>query len=145
MLIKYPKMIQPGSVSSLLTQNIDFAATFLELAGISVPIEVQGVSLLPLFEGNGKAEDWRSSLYYHYYEFPSIHMAKRHNGIRTERYKLIHFYNDIDEWELYDLQNDPYEMNNLIKHPDYQQTRLALEKELDSLMIMYREDPSDKW
>lgn len=145
MLIKYPGMIQPGSSSSLLTQNIDFAATFLELAGISVPVEVQGVSLLPLFEGNGKAEDWRSSLYYHYYEFPSIHMAKRHNGIRTDRYKLIHFYNDIDEWELYDLLNDPYEMNNLIKHPDYQQTRLSLEKELDSLMIMYRESPSDEW
>jgi len=95
-----------------MVQNIDYAPTFLELAGAEIPDDLQGVSLLPLLKGEEPA-DWRTSLYYHYYEFPAEHAVKRHYGIRTERYKLIHFYNDIDEWELYDLQEDPSEMHNI--------------------------------
>lgn len=100
-----------GTIDQLV-QNIDYAPTFLELAGVEIPEEIQGKSLLPLLQGKN-VEDWRTSLYYHFYEYPSEHAVKRHYGIRTERYKLIHFYNDIDTWELYDLQTDPQEMNNI--------------------------------
>ena len=100
-----------GEITELV-QNIDYAPTFLEFAGAPVPEYVQGVSLLPLLKGE-KPVDWRKSLYHHFYEYPAEHMVKRHYGVRTERYKLIHFYNDIDVWELYDLQADPTEMHNL--------------------------------
>ena len=100
-----------GTIDQLV-QNIDYAPTFLELAGVEIPEEIQGKSLLPLLKGDD-VNDWRTSLYYHFYEYPSEHAVKRHYGIRTERYKLIHFYNDIDIWELYDLQMDPNEMNNI--------------------------------
>ncbi len=93
-------------------QNIDYAPTFLELAGAEVPDDIQGLSFVPLLKGE-KPENWRDALYYHYYEYPAEHSVKRHYGIRTDRYKLIHFYNDIDVWELYDLENDPCEMHNI--------------------------------
>ena len=86
-----------------LVQNIDYAPTFLELAGVPIPADIQGESLLPLLKGE-RPENWRNSLYYHYYEYPAEHSVKRHYGVRDDRYKLIHFYNDIDVWELYDLQ-----------------------------------------
>ncbi len=95
-----------------LVQNIDYAPTFLELAGAEVPDDIQGLSLVPLLKGE-KPQNWRDALYYHYYEYPAEHSVKRHYGIRTDRYKLIHFYNDIDVWELYDLESDPYEMHNI--------------------------------
>ena len=95
-----------------MVQNIDYAPTFLELAGAQIPGDIQGVSLVPLLKGE-KPADWRKALYYHYYEYPAEHMVKRHYGIRTEHYKLIHFYDDIDEWELYDLKNDSTEMHNI--------------------------------
>lgn len=145
LVIRYPALISPGTTSSLLTQNIDFASTFLELAGVEVPDAVQGLSLIPLFEGDGVAEDWRTSLYYHYYEFPSIHMAKRHVGVRTDRYKLIFYYNDIEEWELYDLQNDPMEMNNVINDPAYEAVKKSLMHEMDSLQNLYQERPREEW
>ena len=87
-----------------LVQNIDYAPTFLELAGAPIPADIQGESLLPLLKGE-RPENWRNSLYYHYYEYPAEHSVKRHYGVRDDRYKLIHFYNDIDVWELYDLQD----------------------------------------
>jgi arylsulfatase A-like enzyme len=76
-------------------------------------------------------------MYYHYYEFPAVHMVKRHYGIRTRRYKLIHFYNDIDAWELYDLQSDPHELRNLYGQPAYAKLTARLKAELDRLRAQY--------
>ena len=120
-----------------LVQNIDYAPTFLELAGAPVPQDIQGVSLLPLLKGE-QPKEWRKSLYYHFYEYPAEHMVKRHYGVRTERYKLIHFYNDIDEWELYDLQNDTHEMNNLYGQKGYDTITDSLRTELKRLQQQYK-------
>ena len=124
-----------------LVQNIDYAPTFLDMAGIEIPADVQGVSLLPLLkEDQEKITDWRKSLYYHYYEYPAEHAVKRHYGIRTEQYKLIHFYNDIDAWELYDLKKDPTEMNNIYGKETYQAITDSLHQELTRLQELY-DDP----
>jgi arylsulfatase A-like enzyme len=120
MLIKYPKGIRSGTSIEELVMNIDFAPTFLDYAGVEIPKEMQGLSMRPLFETRGERPEWRESVYYHYYEYPhGWHKVKRHYGIRNYRYKLIHFYHDVDTWELYDLQQDPQEMNNLIDDPKY--------------------------
>ena len=120
-----------------MVQNIDFAPTFLELAGVEPPADMQGVSLVPLLTGE-KPGKWRDALYYHYYEYPAEHAVRRHYGIRTDRYKLIHFYNDIDRWELYDLSTDPAEMKNLIDDPAYDRTEAKLRKKLDGLRKKYQ-------
>jgi arylsulfatase A-like enzyme len=122
-----------------MVQNIDYAPTFLELAGVEVPEDIHGESIVPLLKGE-KPATWRKSLYYHYYEFPAVHMVKRHYGVRTERYKLIHFYNDIDVWELYDLQEDPKELNNLYGKEGYDQITKELMEELKRLQEQY-DDP----
>ena len=129
----------PGGVKGdidALVQNIDYAPTFLELAGVEVPEEIHGRSLLPMLRGERPA-DWRRSLYYHFYEYPAEHMVKRHYGVRDERWKLIHFYNDIDHWELYDLQNDPSELHNLYGKPEYAVEQQRLRKELVRLQEQY--------
>ena len=87
-----------------------------------------------------KPKDWRTSLYYHFYEYPAEHAVKRHYGVRTDRYKLIHFYNDIDEWELYDLQTDPMEMHNLYNEPGHEALIDSLRAELTKLQVQY-DDP----
>ncbi len=112
LLMRLPGQIKPGSANRHLVSNLDFAPTFLDLAGIKVPAAFQGMSFAEILK-NGKAGHWRDAVYYHYYEYPAVHMVKRHYGIRTERYKLIHFYYDIDAWELYDLEKDPHELNNV--------------------------------
>ncbi|MEG1749888.1 MAG: sulfatase [Tannerellaceae bacterium] len=122
-----------------LVQNIDYAPTFLELAGVTVPEDIQGASLLPLLQGKQPA-DWRTALYYHFYEYPAEHAVKRHYGVRTNRYKLIHFYNDIDQWELFDLQEDPSEMNNLYGKAGYEAVTAELMAELHKLQKQY-DDP----
>ena len=122
LIMRLPKGFDRKGDITELVQNIDYAPTFLELAGAPVPEDIQGVSLLPLLKGE-KPVDWRKSLYYHFYEYPAEHMVKRHYGVRTERYKLIHFYNDIDVWELYDLQADPTEMHNLYGQKEYESDR----------------------
>ena len=127
-----------GDITELV-QNIDYAPTFLELAGVGIPDDMHGVSLVPLLEGK-HPEDWRTSLYYHFYEYPAEHMVKRHYGIRTERYKLIHFYNDIDEWELYDIQEDPHELDNLYGKDGYGEIAADLKDRLFSLQELY-DDP----
>jgi len=135
LLIRYPAEIRPGSVDNHLVMNLDFAPTFLDYAGVAIPDDLQGESFRPLVAG--KTGEWRDAAYYHYYEFPAEHMVKRHYGLRTERYKLIHFYYDIDEWELYDLQKDPDEMNNVYGDPAYAEVQAELRRRLTGLRIQY--------
>ncbi|MEJ2704468.1 MAG: DUF4976 domain-containing protein, partial [Sedimentisphaerales bacterium] len=118
LLVRYPKEIKPGSVSDDIVLNLDFGPTFLDYAGVPVPEDMQGESMRQVLAGKTPA-NWRTSMYYHYYEYPAVHSVKRHYGVRTKRYKLIHFYYDIDEWELYDLQKDPKEMKNVLNDPAY--------------------------
>jgi arylsulfatase A-like enzyme len=140
LLIRYPEKIKPKTTNNNLVQNIDFAPTVLDVAGIKIPKDIQGKSLLPLFEKH--SENWRKALYYHYYEYPGIHMVKRHYGIRTERYKLIRFYYDIEAWELYDLEKDPEEMTNLYGNQDYKEIQESLHKKLKSLRLKYKDSDS---
>lgn len=140
LLVRYPAAIKAGSVSNAFAMNLDFAPTLLDYAGVKVPEDMQGLSLRPVLDNAGKTPDtWRKAVYYHYYEYPSWHMVKRHYGIRTERYKLIHFYNDIDEWELYDLQKDPQELNNLYGNAAYQTIIKDLKTELKKLQVQYKD------
>jgi len=139
LLIRYPKEIKGGTTTDALVQNIDYAPTLLSLAGIEKPQEMSGTSLEPLFNGE-KPTDWRTSLYYHYYDYPAIHSVRRHDGVRTDRYKLIHFYGEgkkandkhIDCNELYDLQTDPNELNNLYGKAGYEQITADLQSKLDN-------------
>jgi arylsulfatase A-like enzyme len=136
LLMRLPGMIGPGSVVEGMVSNLDFAPTFLDLASTRRPAPMQGRSFLPLLQGKHPA-GWPEAVYYHYYEFPAVHMAKRHYGIRTKRYKLIHFYYDIDAWELYDLERDPQEVRNVIDDPSYAGVRRRLEAELVRLQASY--------
>ncbi|MGM9687760.1 MAG: sulfatase [Alloprevotella sp.] len=125
-----------------LVQNIDYAPTFLELAGAPIPEDIQGVSLLPLLKGK-HPKNWRKSLYYHYYEYPAEHSVKRHYGVRTaDGWKLIHFYRDINEWELYDLNTDPQELHNLYGQPGTEKVTQRLMKELVRLQQQYDDQPA---
>ncbi len=120
-----------------MVQNIDYAPTFLELAGAPVPADMQGVSLVPLLEGK-HPKAWRKSVYYHYYEYPAEHAVKRHYGVRTsDGWKLIHFYNDINRWELFDLNTDPHELHNLYGQPGYEKKTRKLKEELVRLQRQY--------
>lgn len=169
LLIAYPGHIQPGTVCNKLVQNIDYAPTFLDLAGISKPKELPGRSLTPLFKAGDKVKGWRNSIYYHYYDYPTYHMVRKHDGVRTDRYKLIHFYGEggldavkenkyqrqpgtrehgcmtyltslgyfepkdsaVNYNELYDLQADPHELNNLYGKPGYEKITKQLQKQLN--------------
>jgi len=119
LLMRYPKEIKAGQISDDIVLNLDFAPTFLDYADISTSNDMQGKSLRLITKGK-QPLDWRKSMYYHYYEYPQgWHFVKKHYGIRTARYKLIHFYDDIDAWEFYDLQKDPHEINNIYDDPAY--------------------------
>ncbi|MCT4648264.1 MAG: sulfatase, partial [Carboxylicivirga sp.] len=137
LLVRWPNVIKPNSVNTQMVQNLDFAQTFLEAAGVEAPNDMQGESLVPLFEGNN--DGFRDAAYYHYYEYPSIHMVKRHYGVVTEDYKLIHFYYDVDEWELYDRKKDVNEMNNVYNDPAYADVVKELKKKLADLRIKYKD------
>lgn len=142
MVMRYPKKIKPGTVNENLVLNLDLAPTILDVAGIPIPADVQGESLVPLFNKKN-AKDWRQDVYYHYYEYPhGWHSVKRHLGIRTDRYKLIHFYNDIDQWELYDLQEDPHEMNNIYDDSANQELIAELKQRLRALVVKYKDEAS---
>ena len=93
---------------------------------------------MPLLAGETPA-DWRESIYYHYYEYPSVHMVPRHNGVRDDRYKLIHFY-QFDEWEFYDLKTDPDELQNLYEQADYADEIATMKVELERLRAEYQDD-----
>ena len=139
-IISYPKMILPKSENSNLLLNIDFAPTLLELASIEIPKSIQGTSFVPQLKSN--FEDVRDAIYYHYYEYPKWHMVQPHYGIRTKRFKLIHFYYSMDQWELYDLDSDPNEMNNLYENAKYKNLIGALKKKLKDLQVSYKDDMS---
>ena len=135
LIIKWPGVTKGGSINSDLVSNLDFASTFLEMAGVAIPDEVQGESLVPILEGKTPT-DWRKSVYYHYYEYPGWHMVHRHEGAYDGRYKLINFY-DLKEWELYDLKNDPNEMNNQIENSEYAAVVQEMKVELKRLRSQY--------
>ena len=138
LLFRWPDRIAAGTRNSDLVTNLDFAPTLLTLGGASHFADIQGRSLELLLQGETPA-DWRDAIYYHYSEFPDWHMVKRHYGLRTRRYKLIHYYWDIDAWELYDLQTDPNELRNLIGNPDYTPLLTELRSKLESLREEYRD------
>ena len=177
LIIAYPNHIKPGTHTTRLVQNIDYAPTFLDLAGVKKPANMPGRSLMPVFEKGDAVKNWRSSIYYHYYDYPTYHMVRKHDGVRTERYKLIHFYghggldavpenkyqrmegtrehgvlkslesigyfepkdSTVNYSELYDLQTDPNELNNLYGKPGYEKITKQLQRQLDayrkSLMV----------
>ena len=137
LLMQFPKEIEAGSVISEMTQNLDFAPTFLDMAGIEIPEDMQGISFKKVLYGE-EAEIGRDAIYYHYYDFPAFHMVKRQYGIKTDRYKLIHFYDDIDTWEFYDLEKDPKEQNNLIDAEEYQAEVEMMHQKLDSVQQHYQ-------
>jgi arylsulfatase A-like enzyme len=136
LLARLPGWIKAGTASAEMVQNLDFAPTFLDLAGTEAPAEMQGRSFLPLLRGR-RVASWPGAVYYHYYEYPAVHMTKRHYGVRTKRYKLIHFYHDIDDWELYDLEKDPLELNNIYANPAYAEVVRDLKAELARLQKRY--------
>jgi arylsulfatase A-like enzyme len=131
LLVRWPGVVEPGSVNDDLVSNLDFAETFLEAAGVAVPDEMHGRSLVPILRGK-TPDDWRKSFYYHYYEYPGPHDVRRHYGVVTDRYKLVHFYEpDVDYWELFDRQSDPRELKSIYgRSAEFQ---AQLEKELARL------------
>lgn len=135
LLMSYPKEIESGTVIDELVQNLDVASTLLDYANAEIPSEIQGESFRDLV--GGTSSEWRDAVYYTYYEYPSVHMVKRHYGVATDRYKLIHFYYDIDEWEMYDLKKDSKEMNNVYEDPDYAEARVNMHKKLKYLRNKY--------
>lgn len=135
LLMRYPKEIKAGTSIDELVQNLDFAPTLLDYAGVKLPDDMQGESFRKIV--SGESSEWRDAVYYTYYEYPSVHMVKRHYGIRTERYKLIHFYYDVDEWELYDLEKDPAEMNNVYEDEQYSSVRAEMHEKLAAMREKY--------
>ena len=116
---------------------MDYAETFLEIAGATVPSDMQGASLVPILKG--ETPEWRESIYYHYHAFPAVHRVPRHYGMRTEQYKLMRLY-QFDQWEFYDLKNDPDEQTNQYNNPDYASQIAALKVELKELRNEYQDD-----
>lgn len=148
LIIRYPGKMNAGTTNDELVQNIDYAPTFLAIAGVEKPAFFVGQSLLPLLKGE-KPSDWRKYLYYHYYDYPAVHQVRRHDGVRDERYKLIHFYgegfgkdkgNTISCNELYDLQADPNELDNLYGKPAYKEVADRLQAQLDQFRVEQKVD-----
>jgi len=167
-IVRYPGQIKAGSINSDITTNVDFAPTFLEYAGVKIPDDVQGRSMKPLFEGS-TPENWPGAMYYRYWMHGAHFNIPGHYGIRTKDYKLIFFYgmglgyshseyypsgdwnfegNKIVQtepyWELYDLKNDPYEMNNVYENNNYKEIVAELKNELFKLKKQY-DDTDDKY
>ena len=136
LIARWPGVIEPGTRNADLVQNIDFAETFLDIAGAPIPGDMQGKSLAPLLKGSTPT-DWRTSLYYHYYEGGG-HGVQRHEGVSDKRYKLIRFYSKTGEnWELYDLKTDQSEMKSVYGHPEYKAVQARLHEELITLRKQY--------
>lgn len=136
LLVRWPGAVEAGSESTALVQNLDVAQTFLDAAGVNAPDAMQGRSMVPLLRGEASSEGWRDAIYYHYYEYPRPHSVMPHEGVRTDRYKLIHHY-WADQWALFDLKTDPHELNNLYGHPDYADVTERLKEKLRALKDRY--------
>lgn len=136
LVMMLPKALKRRGVIDDMVQNIDYAPTFLELAGAKIPSDIQGRSLVPLLKGVKSPKKWRDAIYYHFYEYPAEHAVKRHYGVRTQRYSLMHFYNDINVWELYDLQEDPEQMHNIYDSADPELIK-SLKAKLVEMQLLY--------
>jgi arylsulfatase A-like enzyme len=133
LLVRWPGIVQPGTACANLVSNIDFAETILEAAGLPVPADMQGRSLLAILKGQ-IPQDWRTAFYYQYFEYPVPHHVRPHYGVVTDRYKLVHFdIPDLDEWELFDLEKDPRELRSVYRDPTYVAVVTKLKQELDRL------------
>lgn len=143
-LARWPQGIKPKSVNAELCQNIDFAPTLLDLAGVEIPDDMQGRSLKEMLRGE-QVDEWREKLYYHYYEYPGPHKVRRHEGVFDKRYKLIRFYGkDVpsgEEWEFYDLKTDPSEMRNQFMNPEYQSIVEKMRARLSDARVYYEVAP----
>ncbi len=127
-VVRWPGKISPGTRTTTLIQNIDYAPTFLEVAGVKPPAAIQGRSLLPVLEGDCQAPaDWRDAIYYAYYENDAVHNVPKHDGIRTGRFKLM-FFPRTNEWNLFDLANDPQEMQSVHEDPAYDQILRGMQR-----------------
>ena len=138
LIVKWPGVTEAGTRNTDLVQNLDYAETFLDVAGAPIPDDMQGRSIVPLLQGE-TPDDWRDAIYYHYFEYPSVHMVARHYGIRTDRYKLMRFY-QFDEWEFYDLEEDPDEDTNLYGNADYASVIAGMKNDLEELREHYGDD-----
>ena len=137
LMMRYPKAIKPGQVTEAIALNLDFAPTLLDYAGLPIPQDMQGASLRSI-AGGTVPDDWRTSMYYHYYQSGAWHYVSKHYGVRTDRYKLMKYYEDVDAWEMYDLKEDPNELNNIFGKPEYEQVQTELENELNKLREQYK-------
>lgn len=138
LVMQYPGHIPPVSRVEVAVQNVDYAPTFLDFAGLAAPSSIQGRSLRDVVDGQ-PPDDWREDIYYHYYEYPGFHAVRAHYGIKSGRYKLMRFYGDINQWEFYDLQSDPGEMKNRIDDPSVQPIVAELKSRLVRLRRAYRD------
>lgn len=136
MVMQYKGHIRPNTEVKGMTQNIDFSPTFLDFCGIDIPEDMQGESFKEMVETGEVPGDWRQSLYYHYYEFPGFHSVRAHYGVKMERYKLMHFYKE-GIWELYDLETDPTEMQNIYGKEETERITRELKQELARLQNLY--------
>lgn len=137
-LISYPSAIKAGSRVEQLSVNVDIAPTILDYASVKMPKDIQGTSMKALL-ADGAQPKWRDKVYYHYFEYPLWHNVQPHYGVRTQRYKLMHFYYDVDKWEFYDLQSDPGELTNAIDNASYAPIIADLKKEIVKLQKQYND------
>lgn len=136
-LFSYPKLNKSNQQIDALAANIDIAPTLLDFAGIKVPSDMQGESLKELIERDGKVKNWRETFYYQYFEYPKWHKVQPHYGVRNQRYKLIHYYYNIDCWEFFDLEEDPNELTNQYDNPEYAKIIKDMKKEINRLQKKY--------
>ncbi|MBK8980126.1 MAG: sulfatase [Planctomycetes bacterium] len=139
LIVRWSGHFPAGAARDELVQNLDYAPTLLDLAGVPVPAAMQGRSLAPLLRGDGPPGGWRDAIYYHYHGYPDIHDVARHYGIRTARWKLIRYYQS-DEWELFDLQDDPQELRNRYGEPELGGVVATLRARLEQLRVEYGDD-----
>ncbi len=136
-LIRWPGVVSPSTRATAMIQNIDYAPTFLEAAGVKIPESMQGVSMMPILRNEGQpTDDWREAIYYAYYEGNTTHHVPHHDGVRTDRYKLMHFP-ESGEWNLFDLQNDPMEMTSVADDQNYGEIFASMKQRYSELRQQY--------